>query len=200
MIAKLKGLIDSVKGGAVIIDVNGVGYILSCSQKTIDKLPSIGEAVEIHIETIVREDAFQLFGFASELERDFFKLLLSVQGVGSRVALAILSILSPQQIASAIASQDKASISRADGVGPKLATRIVTELKDKAVKLDIEVETVATSVRTDTAEEAVFALVSLGFKKTDAVQAVNEIITESKDDISVSSIIKNSLSKLSKVA
>ena len=132
MIGKLKGLIDSYGEDFVILDVNGVGYVVHCSTRTLQKLPRVGEASALAIETQVREDSIRLFGFASEAERDWFRLLQTVQGVGAKVALAILSILPANDLASAIAMQDKASVSRAPGVGPKLAARIVAELKDKA--------------------------------------------------------------------
>ena len=132
MIGKLRGLIDSYHDDHVILDVNGVGYVVQCSARTLQNLPRVGEAASLAIETQVREDAIRLFGFNSESERDWFRLLQSVQGVGAKVALAILGVLAPGDLASAIALQDKAMVARAPGVGPKLAARIVAELKDKA--------------------------------------------------------------------
>ena len=123
MIARLKGLLDSTSADACVIDVNGVGYLVSASVKTLGALGGTGAAVALHIETQVREDAIQLFGFLTEAERDSFRLLTTVQGVGGRVALAILSVLGPNELAHAIAAADTASIARANGVGPKLAAR-----------------------------------------------------------------------------
>ena len=132
MIGKLKGVIDSYGEDFVILDVHGVGYVVQCSSRTLQKLPPPGEAAALAIETQVREDAIRLFGFLSDAERDWFRLLQTVQGVGSKVALAILGILSPGELATALATQDKTMVSRASGVGPKLAARIVADLKDKA--------------------------------------------------------------------
>src|SRR6476620_9038152 len=132
MIGKLKGLIDSYGEDFVILDVGGVGYLVHCSARTLQALPAQGEAVTLSIETHVREDQIKLFGFTSDLEREWFRLLQTVQGVGTKVALAILSTLKPADLASAIALRDKAAITRTPGVGPKVAERIVTELKDKA--------------------------------------------------------------------
>ena len=132
MIGKLKGVVDSLHEDHVILDVHGVGYVVACSTRTLQRLPRVGEAAVLAIDTQVREDAIRLFGFLSDSERDWFRLLQNVQGVGSKVALAILSILPPAELTSAIALQDKAAVARAPGVGPKLAARIVAELKDKA--------------------------------------------------------------------
>ena len=132
MIGKLNGLIDSYGDDFVIVDVNGVGYVVFCSTRTLQNLPRPGEAATLAIETQVREDAIRLFGFRSDVERDWFRLLQTVQGVGAKVALAILSTLEAGALATAIATQDKAAVARAPGVGPKLAQRIVAELKDKA--------------------------------------------------------------------
>ena len=132
MIGKLKGTIDEIGDDHVVVDVHGVGYVAFCSARTLARLGSPGEAATLFIETYVREDQLKLFGFLSALEREWFRLLQSVQGVGSKVALAVLSTLTPGEIANAIALQDKTAISRAPGVGPKVAVRIVTELKNKA--------------------------------------------------------------------
>ena len=132
MIGKLKGVIDSYGDDFVILDVQGVGYVVHCSSRTLQNLPPIGEAASLSIETHVREDMIRLFGFRSDAEREWFRLLQSVQGVGAKVALGILSVLDPGTLATAIATGDKASVARGPGVGPKLAQRIVSELKDKA--------------------------------------------------------------------
>ena len=135
MIGKLKGLIDSYGEDYVILDVGGVGYQVHCSSRTLQALPSPGEAAVLSIETYVREDQIKLFGFRSDTEREWFRLLQTVQGVGAKVALAVLSTLPPSDLANAIALRDKAAVTRTPGVGPKVAERIVTELKDKAPAL-----------------------------------------------------------------
>src|SRR5262249_48501425 len=131
MIGKLKGTVDSYGEDFVIVDVHGVGYTVHCSARTLQALPSVGEAVSLAIETHVREDQIRLFGFLADIDREWFRLLQTVQGVGTRVAISILSTLAPSDLASAIALRDKAMITRSPGVGPKVAERIVTELKDK---------------------------------------------------------------------
>ena len=132
MIGKLKGVIDSYGGDNVILDVNGVGYLVHCSARTLQELPPAGQVATLSIETYVREDQIRLFGFMTDVEREWFRLLQTVQGVGAKVALAVLGTLKPADLASAIAMRDKAMVARTPGVGPKVAERIVTELKDKA--------------------------------------------------------------------
>src|SRR6058998_4340355 len=134
MIGKLKGLIDSYGEDYVILDVGGVGYQVHCSSRTLQALPSPGEAAVLSIETYVREDQIKLFGFRTDAEREWFRLLQTVQGVGAKVALSVLGTLKPADLASAIAMRDKSMVARSPGVGPKVAERIVTELKDKAPK------------------------------------------------------------------
>src|SRR6267154_3676077 len=134
MIGKLKGIIDSYGEDFVILDVNGVGYLVHCSARTLQTLPAAGEPVTLAIETHVREDQIRLFGFLSDGEREWFRLLQTVQGVGTKVALSILGTLKPAELATAIAMRDKAMVARTPGVGSKVAERIVTELKDKAPK------------------------------------------------------------------
>ena len=125
MIGKLRGVIDSYGEDWVIVDVGGVGYQVHCSARTLQALPAVGEAATLSIETYVREDMIRLYGFASDLEREWFRLLMTVQGVGARVALAVLGTLKPGDLATAIALQDKAALARAPGVGKKVAERIV---------------------------------------------------------------------------
>lgn len=179
MIGKLKGTIDSYGEDTVILDVHGVGYLVHCSSRTLQALPQPGEAATLFIETIVREDMIRLFGFASQGEQQWFNILLGVQGVGQKVALAILSTLKPGELANAIAMKDKAAIARSSGVGPKLAERICVELKDKApafstvdsavVKLtgEIEENRVAGPLK-----DAISALVNLGYAQPQAAAAV----------------------------
>src|SRR6202051_2499478 len=132
MIGKLKGVIDSYGEDSVILDVNGVGYLVHCSGRTLQELPRVGEAATLSIETYVREDQIRLFGFLTGVERTWFRLLQTVQGVGAKVAFAVLGTLKPADLANAVATRDKAMIARSPGVGPKVAERIVNELKDKA--------------------------------------------------------------------
>src|SRR6476660_7342988 len=132
MIGKLKGVIDSYGEDFIILDVQGVGYLVHCSARTLQALPSPGEAATLSIETHVREDQIKLFGFTSDIEREWFRLLQTVQGVGAKVAMSGLGTLKPSELASAVAMRDKAMVARTPGVGPKVAERIVTELKDKA--------------------------------------------------------------------
>ncbi len=179
MIGKLKGVVDSYGDGFVVVDVHGVGYLVHCSARTLQALPRPGEAVTLAIETHVREDQIRLFGFQADVEREWFRLLQTVQGVGTRVALAVLGILRPADLATAIATRDRAAIARAPGVGPKVAERICTELKDKApayaavdpalVKLsgDLEEQRAPQAVR-----DAVSALVNLGYGQPQAAAAI----------------------------
>jgi len=131
MIAKLSGTVDSVAAEGAVIDVGGVGYLAFCSTRTLGRLPSAGGAVRLLVETHVREDHIHLYGFIDAAERDWFRLLTTVQGVGARLALAVLSAMAPEALTLAIVAQDKAALARADGVGPRLAARIVNELRDK---------------------------------------------------------------------
>ena len=137
MIGKLSGTIDSFKGNHVILDVNGVGYLVFASNRTLARIGSKGDPASLLIDTHVREDHIHLYGFADSAEQEWFRLLTSVQGVGAKVGLAILAVCPPEKLALIIASGDKAAITQADGVGPKLGVRILTELKDKAGKMEI---------------------------------------------------------------
>ncbi len=183
MIGKLSGIIDSFDTNHFILDVAGVGYLINASSRTLAKIGSIGDTASLLIITNVREDAITLYGFADAIEQQWFKLLTSVQGVGAKAGLSILAACPADQLGFIIASQDKASLTRADGVGPKLATRILTELKDKAGKIDmgaagLESSTQSTSKTTDAITEdgvdqdAVSALTNLGYASADAYRAV----------------------------
>ncbi|WP_310498807.1 Holliday junction branch migration protein RuvA [Sandarakinorhabdus sp.] len=196
MIARLKGLLDSVSADACVVDVNGVGYLVSASAKTLGSLGGAGAAIALHIETQVREDAIQLYGFVTEAERDSFRLLTTVQGVGGRVALAILSVLGPDELAHAIAASDMASIARANGVGPKLAARIANELKGKfgAVALGTAAPLPVGAARGAVAD-ALSALAGLGFKPMDASRAVADAQAELGDNAGVSELIRVALRK-----
>jgi len=181
MIGKLKGVVDGVDEEAFILDVNGVGYLVSASARTLRALPGVGEAAELLVETHVREDAIRLYGFLTAAERDWFRLLQNVQGVGAKVALGILGALSAEALSAAIARQDKAMMARAPGVGPKLAARLVLELKDKAPVLaaarygEAEAGHERATKLTRAAEDAILALVGLGYAQPLAAAAIARI-------------------------
>ena len=202
MIGKLKGLIDSIDEDGLVIDVNGVGYVVAASPRTLRNLPKIGEAATLHIETQVREDAIRLFGFLATQERDWFRLLQTVQGVGAKVALAILGVLSSAELAGAIARQDKAMVARAPGVGPKLAARLVLELKDKApllggAYLGGDIAGAAAAPRLpQPAQDAVLALVNLGYARSQASLAVAKGVASLGPDAQTAALIRIGLKEL----
>lgn len=184
MIAKLKGLVDTTGEDWVVVDVHGVGYLVHCGARTLTRLPAVGEAVTLVIETVVREDAITLYGFLSDAEKGFFRVLTTVQGVGAKVGLSILSVGGPEELTQAIAAQDKAVFTRAAGVGPKLAARIVSELKDKVAGLVFgkglpgvpvggAVPVSPQAVGGGVLEDALSALVNLGYGRSDAFSAVS---------------------------
>jgi holliday junction DNA helicase RuvA len=205
MIGKLRGVIDSYGDDTVVVDVHGVGYLVHCSARTLQSLPSPGEAATISIETWVREDQIRLYGFANDLEREWFRILTGVQGVGAKVALAILGTLKVPDLANAIALGDKAAIARTPGVGPKLAQRLVLELKDKApafasvdpsvVKLqgDLSERRASTPV-----SEAVSALVNLGYGEIQAGAAVAAAVRTAGDSAKTEELIRHGLKDLAR--
>ncbi len=202
MFAKLKGILDSTDDGTAIIDVNGVGYLVSASRTTLTRLGALGSSVSVLIETHVREDRIALYAFASTSERDWFRELLNVQGVGPKVALAVLSVLPPDTLATAIAAADAKAVARADGVGPKLATRIVSELKAKVGSIATgAVEAPAASlvaiVPAGAAADAVSALINLGYGRSEAFTAVANAKTVLGEGADVSALIKAGLKELS---
>ena len=204
MIGKLKGLVDSFGDDWVLIDCGGVCYEVHCSTRTLQSLPRVGEAAVVFIETILREDLIRLFGFASEAEKSWFLLLTTVQGVGARVALAILSVLSPAELSSAIALQDKAMIGRANGVGPKLAVRIVTELKGKVPAIGgIDAGTlglqtaIGEGVARSNVADAVSALTNLGYSSAQASAALARVVAREGDDTATEMLIRLGLRELS---
>jgi len=201
MIAKLTGILDSVGDDWAILDVGGVGYLVFCSSRTLAQLPGTGEAVSFVIETHIREDHIHLYGFLDHAERDWFKLLTTVQGVGAKVGLGIQSVLGPKELTDAILAQDKGMITRAPGVGPKLATRLLTELKDKVGGMASVVPAMAGAVAandTDRAamEDAVSALVNLGYRRGDAFGAVTGAMRSIGDDAGVEDLIRAGLKEL----
>ncbi|HJO86403.1 MAG: Holliday junction branch migration protein RuvA [Rhodospirillales bacterium] len=204
MIAKLTGLVDSTGEDYVIIDVGGVGYSVFCSNRTLNMLATATGTVSVMIETHVREDHIHLYGFADEAERAWFKLLITVQGVGAKVCLAILSVLSPDNLVQAIAAQDKTAVTQAPGVGPKLATRILSELKDKVGGISLgsttavlEGEVAYAEGGNQFANDAVSALVNLGYGRSDAFRVVHQAAAKLGADASVEVLIKDGLSELS---
>jgi holliday junction DNA helicase RuvA len=205
MIGKLKGIIDSYGEDHIIVDVNGVGYVVHCSARTLQALPAAGDPVALSIETHVREDQIRLFGFMSDVEREWFRLLQTVQGVGTKVALSILSTLKPSDLASAITLRDKAMVARSPGVGPKVAERIVTELKDKAPKyadIDPAVARLAGAVDERKAPQpvadAVSALVHLGFGQPQAAAAIAAASREAGEGAEATKLIRLGLKELAK--
>ena len=198
MFAKLRGAVDTIGEDSVIIDVNGVGYLVHASGRTLSQLPPVGQTMTLFIETQVREDAITLFGFAKQEDQRWFKLLTSVQGVGARLALSILSALSPAELSAAVAHQDKAAVARANGVGPKLAQRIVIELKDKVGTIlpDFEVAPAAKGGAASAGSllaDAVSALVNLGYRPAEASTAVSVAKGKVGEDASLDALIKASL-------
>jgi Holliday junction DNA helicase RuvA len=205
MIGKLKGVIDSYGDDSVVVDVNGVGYVVHCSSRTLQALPAPGEPAVLAIETHVREDQIRLFGFLSDAEREWFRLLQTVQGVGVRVALAILGTLKPGELATAIAMRDKASVARTPGVGPKVAERIVTELKDKApafTDIDPAVIRLSGGIEERRAPQpladAVSALVNLGYGQPQAAAAIAAAAREAGDGAETARLIRLGLKELAR--
>jgi Holliday junction DNA helicase RuvA len=197
LIGKLTGLVDSSGDDWVILDVGGVGYMVYCSGRTLGLLPPAGGGATLWIETHVREDHIHLYGFADEAEHGWFKLLQSVQGVGAKMALAVLSVLPPHDLVRAIAAQDKAAIARAHGVGQKLAGRIAAELKDKAGGIVLGPVAAANGGgRVEVSEDAVSALVNLGYRRAEAFAAVAKASGDLGRGASVESLIKAGLKEL----
>jgi Holliday junction DNA helicase RuvA len=205
MIGKLKGLIDSYGEDFVIVDVGGVGYVVHCSSRTLQALPAPGEPAMLSIETYVREDQIKLFGFLSDAEREWFRLLQTVQGVGAKVALAVLGTLKPADLATAIAMRDKATVARTPGVGPKVAERIVTELKDKApayTDVDPAVIRLAGQVEDRRApvpvSDAISALVNLGYGPPQAAAAIAAAARSAGEGADTARLIRLGLKELAK--
>ena len=203
MIAKLTGVLDSSGEDWVVIDTNGVGYLIFCSTRTLINFPSCGEIVSLIIETHIREDHIHLYGFLDQAERDWFRLLTSVQGVGAKVGLGILSVLSPAELSDAILSEDKVMITRAPGVGPKLATRLLSELKDKTGGLPGSAFPSATASAASgkgagsaVFDDAVSALVNLGYQRSAAFSAVSSAINTSSEAAPVEDLIRAGLREL----
>ncbi len=209
MIGKLTGLIDTITEGYLLLDVNGVGYVINASGRTLSRIGSKGDPASLLIDTNVREDAITLYGFADASEQQWFRLLTSVQGVGAKAGMAILSVCPPERVGLAIAAQDKAALTQADGVGPKLATRILSELKDKAANMDISLAAshggapVSTPASQATSapenagleQDAISALINLGYARSDAYTAVHKASSEANDNLQT--LIRLALKELS---
>jgi Holliday junction DNA helicase RuvA len=196
LIARLSGILAELAADTAVIDVGGVGYQVHASARTLDALGPVGGEVLILTELQVREDAWTLFGFGSVAERDSFRALTSIQGVGGRLALAILSTLSPDELARAVAQEDKAMIGRANGVGPKLAARIANELKGKLGVVGLGGG--APAPRAGAAADALSALANLGFRPADASAAVNAAQDELGEGASLDSLVRLALRKAAK--
>ncbi|WP_281300975.1 MULTISPECIES: Holliday junction branch migration protein RuvA [unclassified Iodidimonas] len=231
MIAKLKGLLDQTGSDWLVIDVGGVGYLVFASGRTLSALPRLGEPLALVVETHVREDHIHLYGFSDTHERDMFRLLISVSGVGAKVALAILSVMEPQTLAHAIAAQDKVAVARAQGVGPRLAQRVVTELKDKVAGVAFAAVTGlspadgaqggsalmagqgsagsdggsggsgpgrAPDERAALLEDAISALVNLGYGRSDAFAALSVVAQQGDETLSLQGLIRAGLKELAR--
>ncbi|QQR68716.1 MAG: Holliday junction branch migration protein RuvA [Alphaproteobacteria bacterium] len=206
MIGKLTGRLDSAQGGTALIDVGGVGYVVACPARVVAELGGAGADVSLLIETQVREDAISLYGFADSTEREVFRLLQTVQGVGARVALALLSAHPPARLATAVATEDKAALSMAEGVGPKLAARLVTELRERLPGL-VSVAPISTAARVGLAgtepsaaqgvlADAVSALVGLGYRRPEAFAAASAIYVSLGEGAALDDVLRASLKRL----
>jgi Holliday junction DNA helicase RuvA len=207
MIGKLTGIIDEVGEDFAVIDVGGVGYVVHCSARVLSNLPVAGQRTTLYVETQMREDSIKLFGFTSSEEREWFRLLQTVQGVGAKVALSLLSSQTTHELGKAIAFGDKSQIGRAQGVGPKLAARIAAELKDKAVTLSVGGSrdgaggnVVGIAPIAGAASEAVSALVNLGYSQMQAAQAVATVVARDGEAMALPLLIRESLRALSSAA
>ena len=208
MIGKLTGKIDAIKTNQLLLDVNGVGYIVFASARTLNRIGNIGDITSVLIETHVREDHIHLYGFCDALEQEWFNILTKVQGVGAKVGLAILSAATPNDLSLAIAAQDKAVFTKADGVGPKLAIRIVTELKDKTANIDLSPIRAGTegyasvhpspaySGEQEQVGEALSALVNLGYGRSEAMIAINRAQKTLPEGADLGALIKQGLKEL----
>jgi Holliday junction DNA helicase RuvA len=202
MIARLRGRLDGIAEDHAVVDVGGVGYLVVCSARTLAGLPGVGEAVDLHIETQVRAESITLYGFRDPAERVWFRLLQTVQGIGGRVALAVLSVLGPDQLARAVAAQDKAALSRASGVGTRLAGRIVSELRERLVDLPAPVGAVAAAPVAGTsgpAADAISALINLGYGRSEAHAAIAKAAASLGEQAAVDALIRTGLQELASV-
>jgi Holliday junction DNA helicase RuvA len=200
VIAKLRGIVDAIEDGRCVLDVNGVGYLVFCSSRTIAALPNAPGVASLLIETQVREDAISLYGFATGAERDWFRLLTTVQGVGAKVALALLSSLSPDQLIAAIATGDKSALTRSPGVGPKLAARLLLELRERAGAMPGGGGAVLPSSQAPAGAvaDALSALTNLGYRRAEAEAALSRVVADAGADAALDVLIRGGLKALAK--
>ncbi|HEY1361379.1 MAG TPA: Holliday junction branch migration protein RuvA [Xanthobacteraceae bacterium] len=205
MIGKLKGIIDSYGEDCIVLDVGGVGYLVHCSARTLQELPGTGQPATLSIETYVREDQIKLFGFVTDVEREWFRLLQTVQGVGAKLALAVLGTLKPADLASAIAIRDKSMLARTPGVGPRVAERVVTELKDRApayAQVDPAVIRLSGAIEERRAPQpvadAVSALINLGYGQPQAAAAIAAAARQAGEAADAARLIRLGLKELAK--
>jgi Holliday junction DNA helicase RuvA len=199
VIARLRGRLDSIGEDQAVIDVGGVGYLVVCPARTLAALPSPGEAVDLHIETQVRAESITLYGFRDPAERAWFRLLQTVQGVGGRVALGVLSVLTPDQLARAVAAQDKAALTRASGVGPRLAARITAELRDRLIDVPALGGPVAgapLATASGAAADALSALINLGYGRNEAQAAIAKAAASLGEQAPLHALIRTGLQEL----
>jgi Holliday junction DNA helicase RuvA len=197
VIAQLTGRVEALEEGRCIVDVNGVGYLVHASTRTLAALPAPPDTARLLVETHVREDAIMLYGFVNAAERDWFRLLTTVQGVGGRVALSVLSALSPRDLVSAIASGDRASLTRAPGVGARLAVRLLTELRDKVGAMPSAPSiAMPKSAATSVAEDAISAMLNLGYRRPEVQPVVVRTIDRLGDKASLDTLIRECLKEL----
>jgi holliday junction DNA helicase RuvA len=202
MIARLRGRLDGIAEDHAVVDVGGVGYLVACSARTLAGLPGLGEAVDLHIETQVRAESITLYGFKEPAERVWFRLLQTVQGIGGRVALAVLSVLGPDELARAVAAQDKAALSRASGVGARLAGRIVSELRERLVDLPAPGGAVAAAPvagASGPAADAISALINLGYGRSEAHAAIAKAAASLGEQAALDALIRTGLQELGHV-
>jgi Holliday junction DNA helicase RuvA len=200
VIAKLSGRLDSMDKDSLIINVGGVGYLVFCSSRTIESLDSENEIATLYIETHVREDHIHLYGFAEPIEKQWFNLLTKVQGVGAKVGLGLLGTLSPSQLHNAVISQDTEILGRANGVGPRLASRILSELKGKITELptpDPDNSIDLKETENGLIADAVSALMNLGYRRSDAFSAISAVSRQLGENASMEALIRSGLKELS---
>jgi holliday junction DNA helicase RuvA len=196
MIARLRGRLLSQDADHLVLDVGGVGYLVHCSARTLAALPGAGAALDLHVETQVRAESIMLYGFAEIAERSWFRLLQQVQGVGARVALGVLSVLPPDELARAVLSQDRAALTRASGVGPRLAGRILSELKDRLASELAGAALPAPALPGGAVGGAVSALVNLGYGRSEALAAVGRAVAAQGQDATLEALIRAGLQEL----
>jgi len=200
VIARLRGRLDSLSEDHAVIDVGGVGYLVMCSARTLAALPPAGEAVDLHVDTQVRAESITLYGFREPAERVWFRLLQTVQGVGARVALGLLSVLAPDELARAVAAQDKAALARASGVGPRLAARIASELRERLVDLPLPAAASGPlpglGALAPSAADAVSALINLGYGRSEAHAAIARAAAALGEQAAADALIRSALKEL----